>query len=119
MWKVTVWVILCMVGTAVFAYGGEYRFPELPDEFFVALKKTEIPKGVAGCCTGLRKMIIDHMMIPAPVAVRLFKEGKMMIGDGRTEGEYRQSRVFGAVPLPYDKVDFMRLKPSNIPIGLY
>ena len=93
--------------------------PYPPAEFFTKLAKTTIQPGDTGCCFELRNILTNSVMISPYLAVKLFREGKILIGDARTQGESKGGHIFGALLFPYNKIDFMRLKPISIPIALY
>jgi hypothetical protein len=97
----------------------DITLPYPPRAFFVELAKTEIPAGKVACCNRLRKMLTDSVMISPYLAVKLFREGKIIIGDARLMRGYKASHILGALPFPHNKVDFMKLKPINKPIALY
>ena len=115
--KIWIFVTVVFIFTSML-YAEDYSLPVPPREFFVKLAKTKIPPGKS-CCNELRRMLGDSVSISPLLTAKLFREGKLMIADARTSGEYAQAHIVGAVSLPFDKVDFMKLKPINIPIALY
>jgi len=106
-----------LLSSTVFAQ--DYSLPYPPPEFFVELGKTTIPPGKVGCCQKLRKMLADSVMISPYLAVKLFREGKILIGDARTKNQVSKSHVYGALLVPHDTIDFMKIKPIRTPIALY
>jgi hypothetical protein len=111
----TVFLWLLMV---IPAEGGDASLPIPPHEFFAKLSKTTIPPG-KGCCSDLRRILCDSITVSPRRAAELFRQGKLLMGDTRLRSSYDKSHIFGAIALPYNEVDFMKLKPSNVPIGLY
>ena len=115
--KLVLLILTLLPASSVFAQ--DYSLPYPPAEFFVELAKTEIPRGQIACCNKLRGMLTDSVMISPYLAVKLFREGKIIIGDARLWSGYQKIHILGTHPFPVDKVDFMKLQPTNKPIALY
>jgi hypothetical protein len=94
------------------------RLPMPPPDFFVELAKTNLPPG-KNCCNKLRGMLIDTVVIPPKIVAALFKSGQLMLGDTRIRQRYNKGHIFGAICLPFNEVDYMKLKPLNVPIALF
>ena len=114
-WIYTIMILSLMVSPV---YAAKDSLPVPPPEFFVKLSSTTIPPG-KGCCSELREILVDSVTISPHLAAKMYQQGKLLIADTRLRENYEQSHVFGAISLPYNKVDFMKLKPLPIPIALY
>ena len=99
-------------------YAQDYSLPVPPRKFFVQLSKTELTLGDY-CCDDLRRMLNDSITISPYLAAKLFRKGKILIGDARPREGYKNNHILGAICLPFNEVDFMKLRPINIPIALY
>jgi len=109
-------LIISLHGSAVSS--GGFSLPEPPPEFFALLAKTKIVPGAKGY-NELRMMLSKSVVISPYVAAKLYNEGKLMLGDTRTRETYNKGHALGAICLPVEEVDFMRLKPIPMPILLY
>jgi hypothetical protein len=112
----TIFTAICLLSFSLYAM--DKRIPTPPYEFFELLAKTEIPPGAKGF-NKLRSMLAQSVTISPYLAAQLYHEGKLMLGDTRKRTTYNKSHALGAISLPVEEVDFMKLKPSNIPILVY
>lgn len=102
-------------------YSDDYSLPLPPSNFFVELARSKWKPGepCSGGCSKLRNMIATSIIISPHLAVKLLKEGKILLADTRERKNYNKYHVVGAISLPNNEVDYMKLVPRPIPIALY
>jgi hypothetical protein len=99
-------------------YAKDNLIPTPPRKFFKLLAATKIPPGSKGH-NKLLEMLTKSVMISPYLAAKLYREGKLILADTRLRTTYNKNHAVGAISLPVEEVDFMRLRPHNIPILVY
>jgi len=85
-------------------------------EFFRLLSQTTLKPGLLGY-NRLRGMV---PRISAYEAAMKFKKGKLILADASTQRGFFNEHIFGAISLPYDMIDNLRVQlPKTVEISLY